>query len=44
VIPVGDRDEQALIVFQKAAGAVTSRVAAQCRFVPLRGACEPGVE
>jgi protein-L-isoaspartate(D-aspartate) O-methyltransferase len=44
VIPVGGCDEQELIVSQKAAGVVTSRVAARCRFVPLRGACEPGVE
>jgi protein-L-isoaspartate(D-aspartate) O-methyltransferase len=44
VIPVGGRDEQALIVIQKADGLMTSRVAAYCRFVPLRGASEPGVE
>jgi protein-L-isoaspartate(D-aspartate) O-methyltransferase len=37
VIPVGDLDEQELIVFQKAEGKLTSRASARCRFVPLRG-------
>ena len=37
VIPVGDRDEQALMVFRKAGGNVTRRMASTCRFVPLIG-------
>jgi protein-L-isoaspartate(D-aspartate) O-methyltransferase len=42
VIPVGDREEQELLIIEKAAGEVRSRVAARCRFVPLLGASEPG--
>ena len=38
VIPVGDRDDQELRVVTKRDGRVESRVAASCRFVPLRGA------
>lgn len=37
VIPVGSLDEQELLVKTKSSGRVTSRVAARCRFVPLRG-------
>ena len=36
-IPVGSLDEQELYVKTKSGGRVTSRVAARCRFVPLRG-------
>ncbi|MDF1615704.1 protein-L-isoaspartate(D-aspartate) O-methyltransferase [Desulfurivibrio dismutans] len=38
VIPVGDRDLQALTVVRKEGGEVTSRVAEQVRFVKLLGA------
>ena len=37
VIPVGDLDEQELIVFLRSEGRITSQAAARCRFVPLRG-------
>ncbi len=37
VIPVGTLDEQELLVITKSHGGTTSRVAARCRFVPLRG-------
>lgn len=37
VIPVGDLDEQELIVFLRSEGRITSHTAARCRFVPLRG-------
>lgn len=37
VIPVGTLDEQELLVITKSHGSTTSRVAARCRFVPLRG-------
>ncbi|MCP5115532.1 MAG: protein-L-isoaspartate(D-aspartate) O-methyltransferase [bacterium] len=37
VIPVGSLDEQELWVKTKSGGRVTSRMAARCRFVPLRG-------
>ncbi len=38
VIPVGTRHDQLLMVVSKQGGASNSRVATQCRFVPLRGA------
>ena len=38
VIPVGTRNDQSLMVVTKQGGAPNSRVATQCRFVPLRGA------
>ena len=38
VIPVGTRHDQSLMVVTKRGGAPNSRVATQCRFVPLRGA------
>ena len=38
VIPVGTRHDQSLMVVSKQGGAPNSRVATQCRFVPLRGA------
>ena len=38
VIPVGTRQDQSLTIVTKKAGAPNSRVATQCRFVPLRGA------
>ena len=38
VIPVGTRHDQSLMVVTKQGGAPNSRVATQCRFVPLRGA------
>ncbi len=38
VIPVGTRHDQQLMVVTKHRGAPNSRVATQCRFVPLRGA------
>jgi protein-L-isoaspartate(D-aspartate) O-methyltransferase len=38
VIPVGTREDQSLMIVTKKDGAKTSRVATQCRFVPLRGA------
>lgn len=38
VIPVGTREDQSLMVVTKKDGAPNSRVATQCRFVPLRGA------
>jgi protein-L-isoaspartate(D-aspartate) O-methyltransferase len=44
VIPVGGPEEQELLVLRKVGGEVESRVAAHCRFVPLLGASEPGVE
>jgi protein-L-isoaspartate(D-aspartate) O-methyltransferase len=37
VIPVGTRKDQSLRIVTKRKGVVTSRVATQCRFVPLRG-------
>jgi protein-L-isoaspartate(D-aspartate) O-methyltransferase len=37
VIPVGDLDEQQLRVIAKSGGELTTRLAAACRFVPLRG-------
>lgn len=37
VIPVGSLSEQELVVKTKRAGKVSTRVAARCRFVPLRG-------
>ncbi len=37
VIPVGEWDDQELRVVVKRGGAVDERVAAMCRFVPLRG-------
>jgi protein-L-isoaspartate(D-aspartate) O-methyltransferase len=37
VIPVGDRLDQELRVTVKEAGRIATRVATQCRFVPLRG-------
>jgi protein-L-isoaspartate(D-aspartate) O-methyltransferase len=36
-IPVGGFDDQELRVFWKRGGRIDSRVATQCRFVPLRG-------
>jgi protein-L-isoaspartate(D-aspartate) O-methyltransferase len=38
VIPVGTRHDQSLMIVTKQGGAPNSRVATQCRFVPLRGA------
>ena len=38
VIPVGTRQDQSLMIVTKKGGASKSRVATQCRFVPLRGA------
>src|SRR6185503_4759365 len=38
VIPVGTREDQSLMIVTKKGGAPLSRVATQCRFVPLRGA------
>jgi protein-L-isoaspartate(D-aspartate) O-methyltransferase len=38
VIPVGTREDQSLMIVTKKDGAPNSRVATQCRFVPLRGA------
>jgi protein-L-isoaspartate(D-aspartate) O-methyltransferase len=38
VIPVGEQEDQELRLVEKRAGAVEDRVAALCRFVPLRGA------
>jgi len=37
VIPVGSLSEQELVVKQKRDGKIITRVAARCRFVPLRG-------
>lgn len=37
VIPLGSLDEQELVVVTKSQGKTSSRVAALCRFVPLRG-------
>lgn len=37
VIPVGDRDDQELLVIAKRDGRTEQRVATLCRFVPLRG-------
>jgi protein-L-isoaspartate(D-aspartate) O-methyltransferase len=37
VIPLGSLDEQELVVVTKSRGETSSRVAALCRFVPLRG-------
>jgi protein-L-isoaspartate(D-aspartate) O-methyltransferase len=37
VIPVGDREDQELLVVRKVAGQIVSRVVTLCRFVPLRG-------
>lgn len=37
VIPVGEYDEQKLRVITKAGDALSTKVAAACRFVPLRG-------
>jgi len=37
VIPVGERRDQELLVIWKRNGAIESRVASLCRFVPLRG-------
>jgi protein-L-isoaspartate(D-aspartate) O-methyltransferase len=37
VMPVGEGEDQELRLVEKRAGAVTNRVAAYCRFVPLRG-------
>ena len=38
VIPVGTRRDQSLMIVTKKNGGMKSRVATQCRFVPLRGA------
>jgi protein-L-isoaspartate O-methyltransferase len=38
VIPVGQGENQELIVLEKREGQINSRVAMLCRFVPLRGA------
>ena len=37
VIPVGPRDDQELLLFEKSAGEVNSRLVSFVRFVPLRG-------
>lgn len=37
VIPIGSLDEQELVVVTKSKGTISQRVAALCRFVPLRG-------
>lgn len=37
VIPIGSLDEQELMLVTKSQGVISSRVAALCRFVPLRG-------
>ncbi|HHN72512.1 MAG TPA: hypothetical protein ENK13_00335 [Thermopetrobacter sp.] len=37
VIPVGSLSEQELVVLTKSGGKTKTRVAALCRFVPLRG-------
>ena len=37
VIPVGDSGDQELRLVEKRGGKITDRVAAHCRFVPLRG-------
>ena len=37
VIPVGSLDEQELLVLRKDGDQLDRRVAARCRFVPLRG-------
>lgn len=37
VIPIGSLEEQELVLVTKSHGAISSRVAALCRFVPLRG-------
>jgi len=37
VIPVGDREDQQLLVVRRAGGRLEQRVATLCRFVPLRG-------
>jgi protein-L-isoaspartate(D-aspartate) O-methyltransferase len=37
VIPIGPLDEQELVVVTKHQGKTNTRVAALCRFVPLRG-------
>lgn len=37
VIPIGSLDEQELTLVTKSQGVISSRVAALCRFVPLRG-------
>jgi protein-L-isoaspartate(D-aspartate) O-methyltransferase len=37
VIPVGTRRDQSLMIVTKRGGVIESRVATQCRFVPLRG-------
>jgi protein-L-isoaspartate(D-aspartate) O-methyltransferase len=37
VIPVGSRQDQSLTIVTKRKGVIKSRVATQCRFVPLRG-------
>ncbi len=43
VMPVGEFDQE-LRVIQKTGGEVVSRVAAYCRFVPLRGSAEDTLE
>jgi protein-L-isoaspartate(D-aspartate) O-methyltransferase len=37
VIPVGERSDQELLVVTRRGGALDTRVATLCRFVPLRG-------
>jgi protein-L-isoaspartate(D-aspartate) O-methyltransferase len=37
VIPVGSRRDQSLMIVTKRGGAIESRVATHCRFVPLLG-------
>jgi len=37
VIPVGDREDQKLLVVRRAGSRLEQRVATLCRFVPLRG-------
>jgi protein-L-isoaspartate(D-aspartate) O-methyltransferase len=37
VIPVGSRQDQSLLIVTRKGGVARSRVATQCRFVPLRG-------
>jgi protein-L-isoaspartate(D-aspartate) O-methyltransferase len=37
VIPVGEREDQELIVLEQRDGRISRRVATLCRFVPLRG-------
>jgi protein-L-isoaspartate(D-aspartate) O-methyltransferase len=37
VIPVGDRQDQDLLVIRRHSGKIATRVSTSCRFVPLRG-------